>query len=425
MQWRMLNAADFGDATTRTRFFLIARKDGHPITWPEPSHAKSDGTLMPGRQPWRAAREIIDWDNPGKSILDHPKYARKPLSEKTLRRIARGLERYGGPLAPLYTRLLDIPGTEENLELPTNSAAHSFIINRHGENGSVRCHPTTDPMPTATTRGAGYLVQTIASNFIAANRNHNAPRSIEEPIPTATTATGGGSFLIEAKPKPFMLGQQSSSAPRTTDHPTPTVATAGAISIVQPSIILYYGQSNAQPIEAPVTAITSCRKHALMSPTLIPCESQTDHDTKPAAALIELNHGNGDLGHQGNNRRVHSLDEPMPAITTSPGMAIVQPSFIQPDNAQTMDTREYQDIVDELISNDIDPRRLVIIDGQPYLLDILFRMLQNRELSRAMGFDDDDSQYEFVGNISEVTKQIGNAVPVKMAAALVKTILST
>ena len=78
VQWRMLNAvADFGDATTRTRFFLIARKDGHPITWPEPSHAKSDGTLMPrcwpGRQPWRAAREIIDWDNPGKSILDHPK----------------------------------------------------------------------------------------------------------------------------------------------------------------------------------------------------------------------------------------------------------------------------------------------------------------------------------------------------------------
>ena len=310
----------------------------------QPTRRKRLGALLiPGRRPWRAAREIIDWDNPG----------------------------------------------------------------------------------TATTRGAGYLVQTIASNFIAANRNHNVPRSIEEPIPTATTATGGGSFLIEAKPKPFMLGQQSSSAPRTTDHPTPTVATAGAISIVQPSIILYYGQSNAQPIEAPVTAITSCRKHALMSPTLIPCESQTDHDTKPAAALIELNHGNGDLGHQGNNRRVHSLDEPMPAITTSPGMAIVQPSFIQPDNAQTMDTREYQDIVDELISNDIDPRRLVIIDGQPYLLDILFRMLQNRELSRAMGFDDDDSQYEFVGNISEVTKQIGNAVPVKMAAALVKTILST
>ena len=218
-----------------------------------------------------------------------------------------------------------------------------------------------------------------------------------------------------------MLGQQSSSAPRTTDQPTPTVATAGAISIVQPSIILYYGQSNAQPIEAPVTAITSCRKHALMSPTLIPCESQTDHDTKPAAALIELNHGNGDLGHQGNNRRVHSLDKPMPAITTSPGMAIVQPSFIQPDNAQTMDTREYQDIVDELISNDIDPRRLVIIDGHPYLLDILFR-LQNRELSRAMPTPENSTM--FVA-ISEVTKQIGNAVPVKMAAALVKTILST
>ena len=62
-QWRMLNAADYGDATTRTRFFLIARKDGVPVQWPEPTHAKRDGTLMPGRRPWRGAREIIDWHN--------------------------------------------------------------------------------------------------------------------------------------------------------------------------------------------------------------------------------------------------------------------------------------------------------------------------------------------------------------------------
>ena len=67
-EWRMLNAADYGDATTRTRFFLIARKDGISIEWPEPSHAKGDTGMFPGRLPWRGAREIIDWDNPGRSL---------------------------------------------------------------------------------------------------------------------------------------------------------------------------------------------------------------------------------------------------------------------------------------------------------------------------------------------------------------------
>ncbi len=72
---------------------------------------------------------------------------------------------------------------------------------------------------------------------------------------------------------------------------------------------------------------------------------------------------------------------------------------------------------------EIDTRRLVVIDGRVHLLDIRYRMLQNPELARAMGFSDDEQSYEFVGNRSEITKQIGNAVPVNMAAALVTAVL--
>ena len=54
-EWRMLNAADYGDATSRTRFFLMARKDGKPVTWPEPTHARGDTGMFPGRKPWRGA----------------------------------------------------------------------------------------------------------------------------------------------------------------------------------------------------------------------------------------------------------------------------------------------------------------------------------------------------------------------------------
>ena len=81
-------------------------------------------------------------------------------------------------------------------------------------------------------------------------------------------------------------------------------------------------------------------------------------------------------------------------------------------------------VLKQLQDANVDPRRVVLVDGQPYLLDIRFRMLQNPELARAMGFDDEEGQYEFVGNTTQITKQIGNAVPVNLAAALVKAALS-
>ena len=190
-EWRMPNAADYGDATTRIRFFLMARKDGLPVVWPEPSHAKGDTGMFPGRRPWRGAKEIIDWSNPGRSLLDDPKYLKKPLREKTRRRIARGLERFGGPLAPLYIRLLDLPPDH-----PTSPSGASggtgepFILNRNGENGSARVHSVEAPMPTATGRGAGYLVEPEASPFYGSDRQHTAPWSVDQPIHTVTTLTG-------------------------------------------------------------------------------------------------------------------------------------------------------------------------------------------------------------------------------------------
>ena len=571
-EWRMLNAADYGDATTRIRFFLIARSDQRPIEWPEPTHAKTDTPMFPGMLPWRGAREIIDWDNPGRSLLDDPKYIKKPLSEKTRRRIARGLQRFGGPLAPLYIRLLDLPEGNGLVEM---GEPEPFILNRNGEKGSDRIHPVDEPMPTATGRGAGYLVETsqqpfhgsdrqhtlprsmeepvhtittltgggeyivqtdaepFAEPFVVANRQHNAPKGLGEPIPAITTAHGGGSFIIETdlkkltdepekedcaerqkedeNPGSFLLGQQSASAPRETSEPAPTVAAAGAIALVRPTIIEYYGQSHARDVGMPLPAITGCNKHGLAQPT-----------------LVQLNHGNGYQGDRGNDRRVQDVRDPLPSITTSPGIALANPALIEVnhgDHSEAQDHRTHsaekplpspttkrslglalpilmqtgqtggngaysrpvedpvptlttkndmglvipeaeafmvanfgerdgQDprvhdvgeptpavtsrgagslvcpMMDEMMKErlreeKIDPRRVIFVNGQPHLLDIRFRMLQNSELARAMGFSDEESEYEFVGNVTEVTKQIGNAVAVKVAAALVRSVLRT
>ena len=512
-EWRMLNAADYGDATTRVRFFLLARKDGNPVVWPEPSHAKGDTGMFPGRLPWRGAREIIDWSNPGRSLLDDPKYRRKPLSEKTRRRIARGLERFGGPLAPLYIRLLDLPDdTSAAPSGATAGAGHPTVLNHNGGTGKAnpfhganRKHTvprsTNKPVHTVTTTGI-YLVQPVAEPFVGANRNNNVPKSIDQPIPPATSAHGGGSFLVEPGVQPFLLGQQSGGAPRSTDEPAPTVTGAGAVSLVQPLVVEYYGQSYAREIDQPLSAVTSMNKHGLVKPTLVEYYGQSygaDIDepvptltTKARhglanPTLVEVNHGNGSQGLEGDDRRTRSVDEPLGTLTSKRGIGLAQPVLVQTsqtggnggyarptgqpiptlttvndmclatprvdpfivpkfgewegqeprvhsveDPVPAVTSRGAGSLVSPILVEsilkqareaDVDPRRVVFVDGRPYLLDIRFRMLQNPELARAMGFEDDEASYEFIGNVTEVTKQIGNAVPVHVAAALVKAAL--
>jgi DNA (cytosine-5)-methyltransferase 1 len=108
----------------------------------------------------------------------------------------------------------------------------------------------------------------------------------------------------------------------------------------------------------------------------------------------------------GNGSYIRSLKSPLPTIVTTSTIGLVEP------------------IIKAIEDGDVDPKRLVFIDGDLYYLDILFRMLENDELSRAMGFEYAEYKYEFVGNKSQVTKQIGNAVPVHLAKCLVRAIFS-
>ncbi len=83
IEWRELRACDYGAPTTRKRLFVIARCDGQPITWPEATHGRH-------RKPYRTAAECIDWSIPVPSIFGRA----KPLADKTLARIGRGLARF-------------------------------------------------------------------------------------------------------------------------------------------------------------------------------------------------------------------------------------------------------------------------------------------------------------------------------------------
>ena len=421
VDWKYLNSADFGDATTRTRFFLQARKDGVPIRWPERTHTQ-DGALelFDGPKRWRGAREIIDWDNQGRSLLDDKRYIKKPLSIKTRKRIARGLERFGGPLAPLYIRLL---GLEAEVIAPDGDASPFTmgepIIWANRNNNVARS--ADEPIPPATTAPGGgiYVVQPQARPFVMGKQGSPSYRDMGQPVPTVTTQ--GSMVLVEPTAEPFILGQHSGSTPRSTENPIPTVVSDGAIALVQPVVIQYYRTSGGSDVDQPLPTVTTKARLAIASPCLVevnhsddgtgkreksvdvPLGTVTTHRT---TALVEpfIVPQFGEA--PGQAARIHEIGEPLPSVTSHGAGALVQP-------------------VVENIQAEVDPQRLVFIDGHPYLLDIRFRMLTNLELARAMGFTNEEATYEFVGNIGEVTKQIGNAVAVNTAAALVTAILGS
>lgn len=231
VEWKVLNAANYGAATTRRRFFLVARMGKGPIPWPVQSHAASgsQGNLF-GSQKWRAAREVIDWSLRGRSI-----FAGKPLAENTLKRIAAGARKFWG------------------VEL------EPFIYQfTHGG----RSHGIDQPLPTITggQRGDLGVVEPFLVPYYG-ERTGQVPRthSIDEPLPTIV---GSPKFMVA---QPFMLGQQSGATARPVSSPCPTVATKGAISLVEPFLVKYYETAKgAQSIHDPLDTVTTRDRHALV-----------------------------------------------------------------------------------------------------------------------------------------------------------------
>lgn len=92
IEWRELRAYHYGAPTTRKRLYLVARCDGLPIVWPDPTHDDPATHYVRAgkRLPWRTAAECIDWSIPCPSIFERA----RPLAENTMRRIARGVMRH-------------------------------------------------------------------------------------------------------------------------------------------------------------------------------------------------------------------------------------------------------------------------------------------------------------------------------------------
>jgi DNA (cytosine-5)-methyltransferase 1 len=454
-EYRVLNAADYGDATTRRRLFVQARKDGRPIRWPEPTHSKTGAVgLFGGLPKWKPAREIIDWTDLGPSLFDRV----KPLSLKTRLRIGRGLQRFGGELAPAYIRLLDLPAEDEQRLIAgcSGTIAEAFTTSQFNGRGHIGCRPVSEPATTITTVARIGLATPTAAPFTFANREHGAPKGADQPIATATTASGGGMYVVaaEAEPfvlgrhggpharnvddpaptstgsgggylvnpgaEPFVLGQQSDSAARSTDGPIPTVATAGVVRLFSPTaepfLDVYYGTGQADSIDEPTATVTATDRLALVSPFAVPYYGEAPGQAPRVVDLADPLDAVTTAGRfalvsaflspkfgerPGQEPRAHGLDEPAPTVTGEGAGRLV---------AATME------LVELAIGAGVDPRRLILVDDVLFLLDICFRMLKPEELAAAMGFP---PGYRFTGTKTDVVRQIGNAVCVGVSRALV------
>lgn len=403
VEHRELRACDFGAPTIRKRFFMVMRCDDTEITWPEATHGDPKSLAVQAGQlaPWRTAAECIDWSLDCPSIFDR----KKPLAENTMRRIARGIQRF----------VLDNPAP--------------FIVkcNHTSTKTSYDCfrgQSLTEPLQTITKTHGYAIVEPQIAPFVAGNGGSEyqaKPRSLD--VPAHTILKESRACLVT----PFISRQFGGSVGHATDEPCGTVTAGGGgkSALVSPTLIqMGYGECPGQAprtldLNKPVGTVTAGgNKFALVSAFLakhfggnytgpgaavdapVHTVTTTDHHALVTSNLVKL---------RGTCKDGQQTDMPMPTITAG--------------GQHVGEVRALLEAFEGVNGNN-NPGRVTIGGVDYQIVDIGMRMLQPHELYAAQGFPswyviDRDSQ----GNKFAKDKQVarcGNAVPPPFAEALVR-----
>ena len=287
VEWRRLNAADFGAATSRERLFVIARKGRRSINWPEPTHSKSSAPRLPGMETklWRGANEIIDW-----SINLPSAFGRKrPLADKTLARIQKGLERHVAPFVVWLRNNSTGKPTEQPIGTMTAGGGHfglsvPFVttVNHGGNNGS-RTKPIDLPLGVATSKNGRAIAVPMIAQFDNGS-GQRIPRSAGSPIRTITTKNG------QAIAVPLVMAPQSGGVAKTADTPVPPITTMAGSQLVVPFLTSFYGSQNTSDTTRPCPTITTVDRHALTGAMLygsMPA-AQTDAERRLQKVMAKM-----------------------------------------------------------------------------------------------------------------------------------------
>lgn len=455
---RELRACDFGAPTIRKRFFMVMRCDGVPVTWPEPTHGDPKTPAVQGGRlaPWRTAAECIDWSIPAPSIFDR----KKSLAENTLKRIARGIQRFVIESASPFIVKCNHTSTKTNYDC-------------------FRGQALAEPLQTVT-KSPGYAV---AVPHLTKFRTGATGQPVTEPVPTVTAGTsarpgGNGHALgvVEAALAPFLAGNGGSeyqAKPRPLTKPAHTILKESRACVVAPVISRQFGASIGHRADEPSATITAgCGgKSQLVTPTLI----QMGYGERPGQEprVLQLDNPLGTVTAGGNKFATVSaflakhyggnytgpgvsLDEPAHSVTTVDHHAVVASHLVklrgtcrdgqrtnEPMPTVTAGGQHVGEVKTTLAADGYDEHRaqqtlaflreycgedcdgLVSVDGITYrIVDIGMRMLQPHELYRAQGFPEwYIIDQDYTGKKYPKDKQVarcGNAVPPPFAEALVR-----
>lgn len=376
VEWRELRACDYGAPTIRKRLFLVARCDGRPIVWPEPTHGdpESEEVKSGKLKPWRTAAEIIDWSIPCPSIFER----KKPLAENTMRRIARGMQRFVIDNPKPFIVRVNHSGSnhhytdsiDEPFKTVTSKNGWGLVtpyiarIGQTGFGGDRMQYEATDPLTTVTTKAEHLLVSPTLIEIGYGEGPSQAPRVPGLQKPLGTVVSGGRKHAVVAAFLAKHYGGNYNGPGGDLQDPTPTITTVDHNALVTSHLMILRNNQYGQSLNEPIPTVTAGGGHV----------------GEVRAFLIKY-YGSADNGQQ--------LNDPMHTITTK------------------------------------DRFGLVTVEGVDYqIIDIGMRMLEPHELFAAQGFpanyiidvDADGKKYPKSAQVA----RCGNAVPPPFAEALVR-----
>ncbi|MFZ5164992.1 DNA cytosine methyltransferase [Enterobacter hormaechei] len=455
VDYRELRACDYGAPTIRKRFFMVMRRDGLPITWPEVTHAdpKSPAVQAGKLAPWRTAAECIDWSIAAPSIFGR----KKPLAENTLKRIARGIQRFvlDNP-TPFIVKCNHTStrsgydcfrGQSLNEPLQTITKKHGYAIAvphltkfRTGATGQE----VTEPVPTITAGiskrpgGNGHalgMVEAALTPFVGRQFGASVGHRADEPSATITAGGGGKSQLVMPTLIQMGYGERPGQEPRVLqlDNPLGTVTAGGnKFATVSAFLAKHYGGNYAGPgvgLDEPAHSVTTVDHHAVVATHLM--VNNTGHPggvvDQPTHTITTGNHHAAVTSHlvklRGTCRDGQRTDQPMPTITAGGTHVGEVKTMLAVDGYDEQRAQQALAFLREYCGPD--STGLVTLDGVVYrIVDIGMRMLQPHELYRAQGFPEwYIIDQDFRGVKYAKDKQVarcGNAVPPPFAEALVR-----
>ena len=403
-----MRACDYGAPTIRKRFFLVARCDGEPIVFPQPTHGdpNSEEVKSGKLKPWKTAADCIDFSLPAQSIFER----KKPLVTNTLRRIARGLDKFVikedkpfiipigyGERRGQKPRLQDI---DKPLTTIVSSCKQYLVspyleqINHSGK--ETRGQKLNKQVPTITSKhGFAYISPALIQYHSETAKSEVRGQRVNQPL-----------FTVDSTPRyalftPYLSKYFGGVVGSKIDKPLPTVTAVDHNSLTMPYLTQYYGGADhANSVLNPLQTVTVKPRHFL-------CESYLTILRK--------------------NMDCKAINEPIPTITAHANHFAKTDVYLKEYDSKNLGHwNEIRELLNTYTDWNISANQVLIfcINGVEYFIsDIGLRMLQPKELYKAQGFPDDYIiDKDCNGKEYNKTKQVarcGNAVPPPFSKALV------